>query len=159
MRCEISRRSTVDGEFENTDCGDRVRRIYELTWKWKDPALTENYGIWLVKHDPALALKVRPASAVLPSDLLCSPSLPQLFTDPKQTLVFDTRNIFNKLSQIDNDVADRFLESAVIQERDTVSSQSALELEHVQLTSKRYSGLDAACRPRQTIYQAPRGAS
>ena len=111
-----------------------MRRIYELTWKSKDPALTEKYGIWLVKHDPALALKVRPASVVLPSECQHSPSSPQLFTDPKQTLVFDTRNIFSKLSQINNDVADRFLESAVIQERDTVRSQSTLELEHVQLT-------------------------
>jgi hypothetical protein len=33
-------RSIVDGEFDKTDFADGVRRIYELTWKSKDPALT-----------------------------------------------------------------------------------------------------------------------
>ncbi|GAA5879657.1 hypothetical protein JCM3774_002398 [Rhodotorula dairenensis] len=95
----------VDGEYEQGNFADGVRRIYDLTWKSKDPALTEKYALWLVKHDSSLALK--------------------LLADPKQTLVFDTRSIFNKLSRTDSDVADRFLESAVIQERDTDASLHA----------------------------------
>ena len=48
-------------------------------------------------------------------------SISQLFNDPKQTLRFDTRELFAKMRDVDEDAADLFLEGAVLQERDTVS--------------------------------------
>lgn len=60
--------SIVDGEYEQGDLADGVRKIYDLTWKSKDPALTEKYALWLVKHDSALALKVRPPDAAVLAD-------------------------------------------------------------------------------------------
>jgi hypothetical protein len=40
--------------------------------------------------------------------------------DPKQTLTFDTRDLFGKIRAVDPDAADTFLESTVLQRRDTV---------------------------------------
>lgn len=45
----------------------------------------------------------------------------QLFSDPKQTLTFETRDLFSKIRAVDADAADQYLEGAVLQERDTVS--------------------------------------
>ncbi|GAA6019435.1 hypothetical protein JCM8202_001808 [Rhodotorula sphaerocarpa] len=115
----------VDGEYEDPSFQNGVRRIFDLTWKTKNASVTEKAGLWMVNHDVGLALK--------------------LFTDPKQTLVFDTRDLFNKLSRVNSDAADRFLESAVIQERDADSSL------HVDLVKRYISRLaellgDAAAR-------------
>lgn len=81
----------------------------------------------MLKHDQARALKVRQALTPPPHSwranmrLTCRARLPsQLFTDPKQTVALDTRDLFGKMSQVDSDAADRFLEMTVLQERDTV---------------------------------------
>ncbi|GAA6015822.1 hypothetical protein JCM10207_008808 [Rhodosporidiobolus poonsookiae] len=96
----------VDGEYEADEQSDvrgekGVRKVFELVWKTREKELTEQYGLWLLKHDQALALK--------------------LFTDPKQTLTFDTRDLFAKMSKVDEHAADMFLEVTVLQERDTDS--------------------------------------
>lgn len=44
----------------------------------------------------------------------------QLFTDPKQPVKLDTRDLFGKMAQVNSDAADRFLEVTVLQERDSV---------------------------------------
>ncbi|GJN90241.1 hypothetical protein Rhopal_003240-T1 [Rhodotorula paludigena] len=89
----------VDGEYADETYEGGVGQIYDLVWRSKDKALVEKYGLWMLKHDQARALK--------------------LFTDPKQTVALDTRDLFGKMSQVDSDAADRFLEMTVLQERDT----------------------------------------
>ncbi|KAI5477112.1 TGF beta receptor associated protein [Pseudohyphozyma bogoriensis] len=48
-----------------------------------------------------------------------------LFLDPKQTLTFETRDLVEKIRSIDADAADTFLESTVLQRRDTDSGLHA----------------------------------
>ncbi|GAA5867831.1 hypothetical protein JCM8547_003390 [Rhodosporidiobolus lusitaniae] len=92
----------MEGEEVKGLRGERgVRRVWELVWKTREKGLTEEYGLWMLRHDSGLALK--------------------LFTDPKQTLTFDTRDLFAKMSKIDPLAADLYLESTVLQERDTDS--------------------------------------
>ncbi|GAA5872000.1 hypothetical protein JCM1840_004768 [Sporobolomyces johnsonii] len=91
----------VDGTYEDGKFADGPRRIFDLVWRTKDKALVERYGLWILKHDRTLGLK--------------------LFNDPKQTLTFDTREVFAKMREVDGEAADMFLEVAVLQERDTDS--------------------------------------
>ncbi|GAA5958846.1 hypothetical protein JCM3765_000755 [Sporobolomyces pararoseus] len=107
---------------DNDNGGDRdslLKQIFELLWKLrlkKDyKGLVETYGLWLLKQDRELGLK--------------------LFNDPKQhdTLSFDTRELFTKMKEVDEEAADLFLENSVLQEKDTDSSL------HVDLV-KRYLG-------------------
>ncbi|GAA5956387.1 hypothetical protein JCM21900_000171 [Sporobolomyces salmonicolor] len=91
----------VDGLYEDSTFTDGPRRIFDLVWRTKDKALVERYGLWMLKHDRTLGLK--------------------LFYDPKQTLTFDTREVFAKMREVDGEAADTFLEVAVLQERDTDS--------------------------------------
>ena len=46
--------------------------------------------------------------------------MPQLFSDPKQSLTFDTRELFGKIRDVDADAADLVLENAVLQKRSSV---------------------------------------
>lgn len=85
----------------------------------------------MVNHDVGLALKVIIPCGRYLEDFGLTNIIVQLFTDPKQTLVFDTRDLFNKLSRVNSDAADRFLESAVIQERDAASRLSYQILEEL----------------------------
>lgn len=48
----------MDGEYEGGNLADGARKVFDLTWRSKNALLTEKYGIWLVKHDVSLALKV-----------------------------------------------------------------------------------------------------
>ncbi|CEQ41527.1 SPOSA6832_03250, partial [Sporobolomyces salmonicolor] len=100
-------RRIVDGWYEDGTFSDGPRRIFDLVWRTKDKALVERYGLWMLKHDRTLGLKV------------CLS--PPLFYDPKQTLTFDTREVFAKMREVDGEAADMFLEVAVLQERDTDS--------------------------------------
>lgn len=99
-----------------------MQQIFDLLWKTKDKAIVERFGLWLLQRDRALGLKV--GGSILPSTRLLTllSSLQQLFSDPKQTLTFETRDLFGKIRAVDGDAADQFLEGAVLQERDTVSS-------------------------------------
>jgi len=50
----------VDREYEDeeVDMKDLRRQIFDLLWKVKDQALTEKYGLWLIRHDRGLGLRV-----------------------------------------------------------------------------------------------------
>ncbi|GAA6055225.1 hypothetical protein JCM3770_000723 [Rhodotorula araucariae] len=89
----------VDGEYPDPAFVDGVHKVFDLVWWAKDKALVERYGLWMLKHDVERALR--------------------LFTDPKQGVTLDTRDLFRKMAQINSDAADRFLEVTVLQERDT----------------------------------------
>ncbi|GAA6016850.1 hypothetical protein JCM11491_001827 [Sporobolomyces phaffii] len=94
----------VEGEYppSNRDATEpsTTRRVFDLVWKSKERDVVEKYGLWLLKHDKALGLK--------------------LFTDPKQTLTFDTRQLFDKMRSVDSEAADQYLEGAVLsQEKET----------------------------------------
>lgn len=112
--CRIVEGEYVDPEFENG-----VQRIFDLVWKTKEKDLVERYGLWLIPHDRALGLKVRDASHRLSNRSLTA-LLSQLFNDPKQTITFETRELFTKISAVDSAAADSYLEGAVLQERDSV---------------------------------------
>ncbi|BGP41415.1 hypothetical protein JCM10449v2_005395 [Rhodotorula kratochvilovae] len=88
----------VDGEYPDPSFADGVQQVFDLAWRSKDKALVERYGLWMLKHDVDRALR--------------------LFTDPKQGVTLDTRDLFGKMAQVDSDAADRFLEVTVLQERD-----------------------------------------
>ncbi|BGP33373.1 hypothetical protein JCM10296v2_005173 [Rhodotorula toruloides] len=88
----------IDGEYADESFKDGLQRVFDLTWRSKDKLLVEKYGLWMLKHDQSRALR--------------------LFSDPKQTITFDTRDLFAKMSKVDPDAADRFLESTVLQKRD-----------------------------------------
>ncbi|BGP09381.1 hypothetical protein JCM10049v2_005249 [Rhodotorula toruloides] len=103
----------IDGEYTDGSFEDGLQSMFDLTWRSKDKSLVEKYGLWMLKHDQSRALR--------------------LFSDPKQTITFDTRELFAKMSKVDPDAADRFLESTVLQERD---SDSRLHADLV----KRYIG-------------------
>ncbi|GAA6028594.1 hypothetical protein JCM8097_007301 [Rhodosporidiobolus ruineniae] len=106
-------RRCVEGELEPPEEGEGgeededlrgdtgVRKVFDLVWRMKDKEVTEKYGLWMLRHDRDLGLK--------------------LFIDPKQTLTFDTRDLFAKMSTVDGAAADNFLESVVLQERDADS--------------------------------------
>jgi len=80
---------------------------------------------------------------------LCS----QLFNDPKQTLRFDTRELFAKMRDVDEDAADLFLEGAVLQERDTVSfpSSSSVRSDPLLSRGRDFTGREVTCRSSQAI--------
>uniref|UniRef100_A0A0K3C490 BY PROTMAP: gi/472583522/gb/EMS21155.1/ TGF beta receptor associated protein [Rhodosporidium toruloides NP11] gi/647396884/emb/CDR39543.1/ RHTO0S04e06238g1_1 [Rhodosporidium toruloides] n=1 Tax=Rhodotorula toruloides TaxID=5286 RepID=A0A0K3C490_RHOTO len=103
----------IDGEYADESFKDGLQRMFDMTWRSKDKSLVEKYGLWMLKHDQSRALR--------------------LFSDPKQTITFETRDLFAKMSKVDPDAADRFLESTVLQERD---SDSRLHADLV----KRYIG-------------------
>ncbi|BGP17675.1 hypothetical protein JCM10213v2_005713 [Rhodosporidiobolus nylandii] len=109
----------VDGKYDppaeedGLSGKEGVKRVFDLVWKEREQGRTEKWGLWVLKHDQDLGLK--------------------LFIDPKQTLAFDTRDLFAKMSAVDPMAADMFLESTVLQERD---SDGRLHAELV----KRYIG-------------------
>ncbi|GAA5972182.1 hypothetical protein JCM11641_002531 [Rhodosporidiobolus odoratus] len=88
-------------EEEGWTEGEVVKRVAELVWRTREKGLTEKWGLWVLKYDAGLGLK--------------------LFTDPKQTLTFETRDLFAKMREVDPNAADMFLESTVLLERDTDS--------------------------------------
>ncbi|KAK4698396.1 vacuolar protein sorting-associated protein 3, partial [Phenoliferia sp. Uapishka_3] len=87
----------VDGEYNDATYTGGVQRIFDTLWESRDKSLVEKYGVWLIQRDQALGLK--------------------LFSDPKQTLTFDTRELFGKIRKFNGEVADLFLENAVLQKR------------------------------------------
>ncbi|GAA5939746.1 hypothetical protein JCM3775_001615 [Rhodotorula graminis] len=89
----------VDGEYSDPTFSDGVHKVFDLVWRSKDKGLIEKYGLWLLRHDVDRALR--------------------LFTDPKQPVLLDTRDLFGKMVKVDSDAADRFLEVTVLQERDS----------------------------------------
>ncbi|GAA5904811.1 hypothetical protein JCM8208_001362 [Rhodotorula glutinis] len=89
----------IDGEYSDSTFSDGVHKVFDLVWRSKDKALIEKYGLWLLRHDVDRALR--------------------LFTDPKQPVLLDTRDLFAKMAKVDSDAADRFLEVTVLQERDS----------------------------------------
>ncbi|GAA5979077.1 hypothetical protein JCM5350_007058 [Sporobolomyces pararoseus] len=105
----------VDGEYRDRDFEKNggIKQVFDLLWKLKDQGLVETYGLWLLENDRELGLR--------------------LFNDPKQSLSFNTRELFNKMKEVDPEAADSFLENSVLQEKDTDSSL------HVDLV-KRYLG-------------------
>ncbi|GAA5915979.1 hypothetical protein JCM6882_003485 [Rhodosporidiobolus microsporus] len=97
-------RGVAEGEEEGKEeeRKEAVEKVFELVWeKVAEKEEVEKWGLWLLKYDQARGLK--------------------LFTDPKQTLTFDTRDLFARMSAVDPVAADMFLESTVLQERDTDS--------------------------------------
>jgi len=50
----------VDAEYEDeeVDMQDLKRQVFDLLWKAKDQALTEKYGLWLIRHDRGFGLRV-----------------------------------------------------------------------------------------------------
>lgn len=95
-----------------------------MLWKTKDKAIVERFGLWLLQRNRALGLKVSGPLrhwASLSKRFVDLSSIHQLFSDPKQTLTFETRDLFGKIRAVDGDAADQYLEGAVLQERDTVS--------------------------------------
>ncbi|GAA5907483.1 uncharacterized protein JCM6883_001219 [Sporobolomyces salmoneus] len=104
----------VEGEYKDDSSENGTRQIFDLLWTLKDRKLVEEYGIWLLRYDRELGLK--------------------LFNDPKQTMTFETRRLYEKMKEVDQDAADTFLEGAVLQERDTDSTL------HADLV-KRYLGI------------------
>ncbi|KAL8283319.1 hypothetical protein RQP46_005729 [Phenoliferia psychrophenolica] len=101
----------VEGVYVDATYTGGTKTIFDTLWLSKDRFVVEKYGVWLIQHDRALGLK--------------------LFSDPKQTLTFDTRDLFGKIRAIDGDAADLFLENAVLQKK---SSDSGLHADLV----KRY---------------------
>ncbi|ORY74073.1 hypothetical protein BCR35DRAFT_293491 [Leucosporidium creatinivorum] len=91
----------VEGTYVDESFKNGLQQIFDLLWKTKDKAIVERFGLWLLQRDRALGLK--------------------LFSDPKQTLTFETRDLFSKIRAVDGDAADQYLEGAVLQERDTDS--------------------------------------
>ncbi|GAA5933539.1 uncharacterized protein JCM15063_001342 [Sporobolomyces koalae] len=91
----------LDGDYVDPTFQDGTRQVFDLVSRSKDKSLVEKYGLWLVQRDRLLGLRI--------------------FNDPKQTLRFDTRELFARMRQVDVDGADLFLEGAVLQERDTDS--------------------------------------
>ncbi|TNY19371.1 hypothetical protein DMC30DRAFT_448017 [Rhodotorula diobovata] len=89
----------VDGEYDDPSLTDGVHKVFDLVWRSKDKGLVEKYGLWMLRHDVERALR--------------------LFTDPKQPVKLDTRDLFGKMAQVNSDAADRFLEVTVLQERDS----------------------------------------
>ncbi|GAA5852101.1 hypothetical protein JCM9279_005057 [Rhodotorula babjevae] len=89
----------INGEYSDATFSDGVHKVFDLVWRSKDKALIEKYGLWLLRHDVDRALR--------------------LFTDPKQPILLDTRDLFAKMAKVDSDAADRFLEVTVLQERDS----------------------------------------
>ncbi|GAA5825001.1 hypothetical protein JCM11251_006058 [Rhodosporidiobolus azoricus] len=76
-----------------------VGKVFELVWeRVREKEEVEKWGLWVLRLDQARGLK--------------------LFTDPRQTFTFDTRDLFAKMSAVDPFAADMFLESTVLQERD-----------------------------------------
>lgn len=59
----------VDGDLEGggeEEVGEKgVKRVFGLVWKTREREVTERYGLWMLKHDQALALKVRWAASFL----------------------------------------------------------------------------------------------
>lgn len=51
----------MDGEYrdDEADLKNLKREIFDVLWKVKDQGLTEKYGLWLIRHDRGLGLKVR----------------------------------------------------------------------------------------------------
>jgi hypothetical protein len=50
----------VEGEYVDDKYTEGLDGIFGLLWKSKEKFLVERYGLWLVKRDPRLGLKVCP---------------------------------------------------------------------------------------------------
>jgi hypothetical protein len=109
----------VDPEFING-----LALIYDVLADSRDKLIVEQYGLWIIGRDVSMGIKVNESHsnhsfARVSADQISSAN--KLFTDSKQKLIFDTRDLFTKISQVDEQAGDLFLESTVLQKRDSVS--------------------------------------
>ncbi|KAM0748698.1 hypothetical protein T439DRAFT_70364 [Meredithblackwellia eburnea MCA 4105] len=127
----------VEGVYVDEKFSGGVRKVFDLVWGSEDRLMVEKYGLWIMQRDRTLGLK--------------------LFSDPKQTIVFDTRDLFGKIKEVDAEAADLFLENAVLQKR---GSDSGLHADLI----KRYidrlrnllmeSTINAHLRAQEAEYQS-----
>ncbi|KZT59571.1 hypothetical protein CALCODRAFT_493514 [Calocera cornea HHB12733] len=91
----------VDGVWEEDDVPNPVAKVAELVQASRDRDVVQKYGLWLLRTDPVLGLK--------------------LFTtrDPKRAVKIDEQLVLDEMMSFDESVGEQFLEWLIFQRRNT----------------------------------------